>query len=67
MKRKKRKLFQTPEERADWQLRGEAVQRMLQDRIDRISAEMRARGQEVRDIEYWMERIRAERAGEHPA
>jgi hypothetical protein len=67
MKRKKRKIFRTPEERAEWELRGEAVQRMLQDRIDRIAAEMRARGQEVRGVEYWMERIRAERAGEHPA
>ena len=64
MKRKKRKILRTPEERADWELRGEAMQRMLQDHIDRIAAELRARGEEVRDVEWWMERIRAERAGE---
>jgi hypothetical protein len=56
MAKKKRKIFRTPEERAEWILRGEAVQRMLQDRIDRITAELRARGQEVRDLGYWIER-----------
>jgi hypothetical protein len=65
--KRKRKTFQTPEERAERQLRSEAVQRMLQDRIDRITAELRARGQEVRDIEYWIERIKAENARERPA
>ena len=67
MKRKKTKIFQTPEERAEWELRGEAVQRMLQDRIDRITAELRARGQDVRGLDYWIERVRGERAGEYPA
>jgi hypothetical protein len=62
MKRKKRKIFQTPEERAEWELRSEAVDRMLRERIARIEAELRAKGQPIRGVEYYVEQIRAERA-----
>ena len=43
MKRKKRKIFQTPEERAAWNARFEARQRELQAHIERITAELAAK------------------------
>ncbi len=61
MKRKKRKIFRTPEERAEWELRSEALGRMLQDRMDRIKAELTAKGQQFRDVDYYIEQIKAER------
>ena len=62
MKRKKRKIFRTPEERAEWQLESEAIDRMLQERIDLIEAELREKGQPVRGLNYYVEQIKAERA-----
>lgn len=43
MKRKKRKIFRTPEERAAWDARFEARQRELQSHIERITAELAAK------------------------
>jgi hypothetical protein len=43
MKRKKRKIFQTAEERAAWEASREARQRELQAHIDRITAELAAK------------------------
>lgn len=40
MKRKKRKIFQTPEERAAWEAAAEHRQRELQGHIKRIRAEL---------------------------
>jgi hypothetical protein len=60
--KKKRKIFQTPEERAESELRSEAVDRMLRERIEKIEAELRAKGVEVRGIDYYVEQIKAERA-----
>jgi hypothetical protein len=42
MKRKKRKIFRTPEERAAWEAAGEARQRELRAHIERITAELEA-------------------------
>jgi hypothetical protein len=68
MKRKKMKIFQTPEERAEWELRSEARQRMLHDRIERIEAELRAKNPDYRGLDFWIEKVRAEReARENPA
>ena len=61
MKRKKRKIFRTPEERAAWYAGYEERTRALQARIDRITAELAARGEEPRGLEYWIERHKAER------
>jgi hypothetical protein len=43
MKRKKRKVFRTPEERAEWNARFEAIQRELRAHIERIRAELAAK------------------------
>ncbi len=43
-KRKKRKIFKTPEERAAWEAAHEARLRELQFYIDRIKAELAAKG-----------------------
>lgn len=43
MKRKKRKIFRTPEERAAWDARFEARQRELKAHIERITAELAAK------------------------
>ncbi len=63
-KRKKTKIFRTPEERAAWQARHDALTRELQNRIDRIKAELVAKGQwdESRDLDFYLRRARAELA-----
>ena len=43
MKRKKRKIFRTPEERAEWEASRDARLRELQAHIDRITAELAAK------------------------
>jgi hypothetical protein len=62
MKRKKRKIFRTPEERAAWYERYDERTRQLQARIEMLKAEMAARGEKPRGLEYWIERHKAERA-----
>ena len=42
MKRRRRKIFETPEEREEWEIRSEATDRMLRDRIAKGEAELRA-------------------------
>ena len=67
MKRKKRKIFQTPEEREAWEIRSEAMDRMLRDRIAKIEAELRAKDPNYRGLEYWIEQVKAEREAENAA
>ncbi len=45
MKRKKRKIFRTPEERAAWEAHFQARMRALKFHHDRITAELEAKGQ----------------------
>lgn len=67
-RKKKRTMFRTPEERAESEIRHEAMQRMLRDRIERIEAELRAKNPNYRGLDYWIEQVRAEReARESPA
>jgi len=58
MKRKKRKMFETPEEREAWEIRSEAIDRMLRDRIAKIEAELRARDPNYRGLDYWIEQVK---------
>jgi hypothetical protein len=61
MKRKKTKIYRTPEEREEAEIRSEALNRMLQDRIQRIEAELRAKNPNYRGIDWWIEQVRADR------
>jgi hypothetical protein len=38
--KKKRRIFQTPEERAAWEAEGERIQRDLHDRMRKIEVEL---------------------------
>ena len=67
IKRKKRTTFQTPEEREAWEIRSEAVDRMIRDRTARIEAELRAKDPNYRDLDYWIEHVKAEREAEDAA
>ena len=67
MKRKKRKIFQTREEREEWEIRSEAMTRMIRDRIERIEAELRAKDPNYRGLDYWIEQVKAEREAESAA
>lgn len=67
MKRKKRTIFRTPEERKEWEIRSEAIDRMLQDRLAKIEAELKAKDPNYRGIEWWIEQVRAEREAENAA
>ena len=40
----KKKIFQTPEERAAWEAEGERIQRELRSHIERIRLELAAKG-----------------------
>jgi hypothetical protein len=66
-KRKKRKIFRTPEERQEWEIRSEAMDRMIRDRIAKIEAELRAKDPNYRGLDYWIEQVRAEREAENAA
>ena len=57
----------TPEEREAWEIRSEAMDRMLRDRIERIEAELRAKDPNYRGLGYWIEQVRAERDAENAA
>jgi hypothetical protein len=67
MKRKKRTIFQTPEEREEWEIRSEAVDRMIRDRIAKIEAELKAKDPNYRGLDYWIEQVKAEREAESAA
>jgi len=67
-KRRKRKIWETPEERAAFYAGWEERTRQLEARIEMLRAELAARGEEPRGLEYWIERHKAERAArEKPA
>jgi hypothetical protein len=66
MKRKKR-TFQTPEEREAEEIRSEALDRMVRDRIAKIEAELRAKDPNYRGLDYWIEQVKAERAARDDA
>lgn len=61
MKRRKRRIVRTPEEREEWQVRSEATDRMLRARIEKSEAELRAKDPNHRGIDWWIEQVRADR------
>jgi hypothetical protein len=65
--KRKRKIFETPEEREEWEIRSEATDRMIRDRIQRIEAELRAKDPNYRGLDYWIEQVKAEREAEAAA
>lgn len=65
--KRKRKIFETPEEREAWEIRSEAMDRMIRDRIERLEAELRAKDPNYRGLDYWIERLEAEREAESAA
>lgn len=67
MKRKKRKIVETPEEREAREIRSEATTRMLQDRIAKIEAELRAKDPNYRGLDWWIAQVKAEREAENAA
>jgi hypothetical protein len=67
MKRRKRTIFRTPEEREEWEIRSEAVDRMIRDRLAKIEAELRAKDPNYRGLDYWIEQVKAEREAENAA
>lgn len=65
---KKRKTrFRTPEEREEWEIRSEAVDRMIRDQLERLEAEMRSKDPNYRGLGYWIEQVKAEREAENVA
>ena len=60
-----RKRFLTPEEREEREIRSEALDRMLKDRLERIEAEMAAKDPSYRGLGYWIAQVRAEREAEN--
>lgn len=62
MKRKRRKMFATPEDREAWEIRSEATDRMLRNRLERIEAELLAKDPDYRGLGYWIEQVKAEHA-----
>jgi hypothetical protein len=62
MGKKKRKIWATPEERAAFYEGWEERTRQLEARIEKLDAELAARGRKRRGLEYWLERHKAERA-----
>lgn len=67
MRPKRRRLWQTPEEREAWEIRSEATDRMIRDRIAKIEAELRAKDPNYRGIDWWIEQVKAEREAEDAA
>jgi hypothetical protein len=62
-----RKRFATPEEREEQEIRSEAIDRMLRDRLERIEAELAAKDPSYRGLGYWVAQVRAEREAENAA
>jgi len=67
MKKKRKTRFRTPEEREEYEIRSEAMDRMIRDRIERIEAEMLAKDPNYRGLGYWIEQVKAEREAENAA
>jgi hypothetical protein len=63
----KRKIVETPEAREEREIRSEATDRMLRDRIAKIEAELRAKDPNYRGFDYWIEQVKAEREAENAA
>jgi hypothetical protein len=66
MNGKKRKTL-TPEEREAREIRSEAMDRWIQDKLERWEAEMRAKDPNYRGLGYWIEPVKAEREAENAA
>lgn len=66
-RKKKRTIFRTPEEREAWEIQSEARDRMLQDRLAKIEAELKAKDPNYRGLDYWIEQVKAEREAENAA
>ena len=68
MKRKKNRMTRTPEEREADEIRSEAMDRMIRDKIERLEAELLAKDPNYRGLGYWIEQVKSERrAREEPA
>ena len=67
MKRKRTNISRTPEEREADEIRSEALDRMVRDRIEKIEAELRAKDPNYRGLDYWIEQVKAERDAENAA
>ena len=66
MKRKKT-TYRTPEEREADEIRSEAMDRMIRDKLERLEAEL-AKDPNYRGLGYWIEQVKSERkAREEPA
>jgi hypothetical protein len=63
----KKRNIRTPEEREADEIRSEALDRMVRDRIDRIEAELAAKDPNYRGLGYWIEQVKAEREAENAA
>jgi hypothetical protein len=66
-KKMQRTMFRTPEEREEWEIRSEATDRMIRDRLAKIEAELRAKDPNYRGLDYWIEQVKAEREAENAA
>jgi hypothetical protein len=67
MKRKRTKISRSPEEREADEIRSEALDRMLRDRIAKIEAELKAKDPNYRGLDWWIEQVKAEREAENAA
>ena len=56
----------TPEERAEREIRSEAIDRMLKERFER-EQQLAAKDPNYRGVGYWIEQVRAEREAENAA
>ena len=67
MMKKRKRIRRTPEEREADEIRSEALDRMVRDRIAKLEAELRAKDPSYRGIDWWIEQVRAEREAENAA
>jgi len=65
--KKRKRIRRTPEEREADEIRSEALDRMVRDRIAKLEAELRAKDPSYRGIDWWIEQVRAEREAENAA
>ena len=65
--KKRKRIRRTPEEREADEIRSEALDRMVRDRIAKLEAELRAKDASYRGINWWIEQVRAEREAENAA
>ena len=60
-------MFRTPEEREAWEIRSEAVDRMVRGQLAKLEAEMRAKDPNYCGLDYCIEQVKAEREAEDAA